>query len=152
MPPPPKVTIAVVAGVAVIAPFVFTAVHPAGVAVLWYIVCIALFRVVTLEATIWDLESAYFVLAAVLIAWMPLVLEDQSDTAAGWIHTQIPVAAALVVAVGAHFALVRGGAGYDRSLVMGGRVVVVTGANTGIGLETAAALAGLGATVILGYV
>lgn len=140
------------AGIAVIAPFVFPAMHPAGVAVLWYIICIALFRAVTLEATLWDFESTCFVLAAVLIAWTPLFFEDQSDTLTGWIQTQIPTAAALVLAFGAHYALVRGGAGYDRSLVMGGRVVVVTGANTGIGLETAAALAGLGATVILGCV
>ena len=75
--------------------------------------------------------------------------ESQSHAHQAWGQWPATIAAALV-AIAAHYALVRGGAGYDRSLVMGGRVVVVTGANTGIGLETAAALAGLGATVVLG--
>lgn len=59
-----------------------------------------------------------------------------------------PAAAILITLIGWKI-MVRGHS-YDGNIVMSGKTVIVTGANTGIGLETAVAIAALGARVIIG--
>ena len=103
-----------------------------------YVASIVMFRLQTREATLDVNMMAYiraYVFMCLVAYFIPYLLKFIVVVACG-------------LAVSAYFQLVRGPKFKDVDLT--GRVCIVTGANTGIGLETSKELVRMGARVILG--